>query len=60
MLLLSKYTFQHLRTCRLVKELYQQLEQVIKAVLNKDILVVLGDWDAKVGPDATDNEQEKW
>lgn len=30
----------------------QTVEKVIKALSKKDIIVVLGDWNANVGPDA--------
>lgn len=35
-----------------IEEFYEQLEAVIAKVPKKDILVVQGDWNAKVGPDA--------
>lgn len=35
-----------------LKEFYQELDKVVNAVPKKDILVVLDDWNAKLGPDA--------
>ena len=34
-----------------VEEFYEQIDYIIKEVPKKDILVVQGDWNAKVGPD---------
>ena len=34
-----------------VEEFYDQLDNIIAKVPKKDILVVLGDWNAKIGPD---------
>ena len=38
-----------------VEELYDQLQDIIKNTPKKDILVVQGDWNAKIGKDATEN-----
>ena len=35
-----------------VEEFYEQLESTTQKVPKKDILIVLGDWNAKVGLDA--------
>jgi len=35
-----------------IEEFYHDLEQVIKVTPKKDILIVQGDWNARVGPDA--------
>lgn len=35
-----------------VKEFYEHIENQIKKVPKKDILKILGDWNAKVDPDA--------
>ena len=35
-----------------VQQFYEQLDSVITKTPKKDILVVQGDWNAKVGPDA--------
>lgn len=35
-----------------VEEFYEKLEDTIKKIPKKDILVIQGDWNAKVGPDA--------
>ena len=42
-----------------IEEFYDQLQNVIDQILKKDILVVLvqGDWNAKVGKDACGNWQ---
>ena len=38
-----------------IEELHDQLQNVIDQTPKKDILVVLGDWNAKVGKDACEN-----
>ena len=35
-----------------VEEFYEELNSIIDKVPKKDILIVLGDWNAKVGADA--------
>ena len=40
-----------------IEEFYDQLQNVIDQTLKKDILVVQGDWNAKVGRDACRNWQ---
>ena len=40
-----------------IKEFYDQLQNVIDQTPTKDILVVLGDWNAKVGKGACGNWQ---
>ena len=35
-----------------VEQFYEQLDSIIAKTPKKDILVVQGDWNAKVGPDA--------
>ena len=40
-----------------IEELYDQLQNVIDQIPKKDILVVQGDWNAKVGRDAFGNWQ---
>ena len=40
-----------------IEEFYDQLQNVIDQTLKKDILVVQGDWHAKVGKDACENWQ---
>lgn len=35
-----------------LEEFYEQLDSIIKKTPKKDILTVLGDWNAKIGPDA--------
>eukprot|EP00794_Sanderia_malayensis_P018354 gene18354-biopygen12300 len=35
-----------------IEGLYNQLEATLKNIPKKDILVVMGDWNAKIGPDA--------
>ena len=35
-----------------MEEFYEQLESTIKEIPRKDLLVIQGDWNAKVGPDA--------
>ena len=40
-----------------IEESYDQLQNVIDQTLKKDILVVQGDWNAKVGRDACENFQ---
>lgn len=37
------------------EEFYEELENTISKVLNKDILIIQGDFNAKVGPDAYEN-----
>ena len=37
-----------------IEEFYAELEETIKKTPKKDLLIVLGDWNAKVGPDAYD------
>ena len=37
-----------------VEEFYEDLENTMKAVPKKDLLIVQGDWNAKVGPDSYD------
>ena len=41
-----------------IKEFYDQLQNVIDQTSKKDILVVQGDWNAKVGRDAYGNWQD--
>ena len=36
----------------IVEEFYEELEDTIKKVPKKDLLVIQGDWNAKIGPDA--------
>ena len=40
-----------------IEEFYDQQQNVIDETLKKDILVVQGDWNAKVGKDACENWQ---
>ena len=40
-----------------IEEFYDQQQNVIDETLKKDILVVQGDWNAKVGRDACGNSQ---
>ena len=40
-----------------IEEFYDQLQNVINQTPKKDVLVVQGDWDAKVGKDACGNWQ---
>ena len=35
-----------------MEELHEQLESTIEEIQIKDILIIQGDWNAKVGPDA--------
>ena len=35
-----------------VETFYEEIEKVIKATPKKDILIIMGDWNAKIGPDA--------
>ncbi|MGL4418375.1 MAG: reverse transcriptase domain-containing protein [Plesiomonas shigelloides] len=35
-----------------IEEFYEQLDNIIKTTPKKDILTVIGDWNAKIGPDA--------
>lgn len=37
------------------EEFYEELENTISKVLNKDILIIRGDFGAKVGPDTYEN-----
>lgn len=39
-----------------VEEFYEQLETITKLPPRKDILVVLGDWNVKIGP----NTYQQW
>ena len=39
-----------------VEQFYDQIEETIKTIPKKDILIIQGDWNAKVGPDA----YEQW
>ena len=41
-----------------VEDLYGQLQEVIEEMPEKDNLIVLGDWNAKVGMDAQNNWQD--
>ena len=38
-----------------VKDFYEQLQEVLDQTPKKDILVVQGDWNAKIGEDAYEN-----
>ena len=38
-----------------IEEFYDQLQNVINQTPKKDVLVVQGDWNAKVGKDAREN-----
>ena len=35
-----------------VEECYEQLESTVKEIPRKDLLIIQGDWNGKVGPDA--------
>ena len=41
-----------------VEDLYGQLQEVIEETPKKENLIVLGDWNAKVGKDAQNNWQD--
>ena len=38
-----------------IEDFYDQLQEIIDQAPKKDILVVLGDWNAKIGEDASKN-----
>ena len=40
-----------------IEDFYDQLQEVIDPTPKKDILVVLGDWNAKIGEDASKNRK---
>lgn len=42
------------------EKFYQQLDNIMKAVLKKDIFIVLSDWNAKVCPDAYKMVYHQW
>ena len=41
-----------------IEDFYQQLNETIKKIPRRDILVIQGDWNAKIGPDAHQNWTE--
>ena len=38
-----------------IEEFYEQLQEILDQVPKKDILIVQGDWNAKVGKDSCEN-----